>query len=299
LGRDVDHPKCVTTAHPPDRQPAAMFSNVVVGVKELEAGRDALCLARPLTSANGNLTLAHVQVVAPKPAPDSGAAGAAARHREALERLTALRDESRLDAEVVCAEARAVRLGLHDIARARSADLLVIGASREDEIYRDLVSDDTRQLLDNPPCAIAVAPAGYSARPASLQTIGVAYDHSPGSDRVLAMAKTLTTDRHATLSAFHAVSGLHVGDPGRFEESIDAEEAQSRDRIGKLGVETHAEYGDPVGQLESFGRSVDLLVLGSHRRGPVGLRGTGIAQRLADAPPCPLLVVRLTPQTSM
>jgi len=122
----VDHSKYVTTAHPPDRQHAAMFSNVVVGVKELEAGCDALTLARPLTPANGNLTLAHVQVVAPRPAPDSGAAGAAARHRDALERLTALRDESRLDAGVVCSEARDLRLGLHDITRARDADLLVV-----------------------------------------------------------------------------------------------------------------------------------------------------------------------------
>ena len=38
-----------------------MFSSVVVGVKELEAGRDALCLARALTSASGNLTLAHCE----------------------------------------------------------------------------------------------------------------------------------------------------------------------------------------------------------------------------------------------
>ena len=105
-----------------------------------------------------------MQIVAPKPAPDSGAAGAAARHRDALERLTALRDEWRPDAAVVCSEARDVRLGLHDITRARNAD---------------------------------------------------------------------------------------------------------------------------------------LLVLGSDRRGPIGLRRTGIAQRPADAPPCPLLVVRLAPQTSM
>ena len=48
------------------------------------------CLARALTSANGTLTLAHVQAVAPKPAPDSGAAGAAARRRDALERVAAL-----------------------------------------------------------------------------------------------------------------------------------------------------------------------------------------------------------------
>lgn len=120
----VDHSKCVTTAHPLDRQPGRMFSNVVVGAKELEAGRDALCLARALTSANGNLSLAHVHVVVPAAAPDSGAAGAAARRRDALERLTALRDESRLYAEMVYSEARDVRRGLHDIARSRDADLL-------------------------------------------------------------------------------------------------------------------------------------------------------------------------------
>jgi hypothetical protein len=58
-GRALDHAKCVTTAHPLDREPAAMFSNVVAGVKELEDGRDALCVARPLTSADGNLTRSH------------------------------------------------------------------------------------------------------------------------------------------------------------------------------------------------------------------------------------------------
>ena len=86
--------------------------------------------------------------MAPKPAPDSGAAGSAARRRDALERLAALRDESQLDAEVAYAEARDVRQGLHDIARARDADLLVIGASRADEIYRDLVGDEAREVLE-------------------------------------------------------------------------------------------------------------------------------------------------------
>jgi nucleotide-binding universal stress UspA family protein len=296
-GRAADHAKCVMTAHPLGRQPAVMFSSVVVGVKQLEAGRDAVCLARALTSAKGNLTLAHVQVVAPRPAPDSGVAGAAAQRRDALKRLATLCDESQLDAEVVCGEAPSVRRGLHDLARARDADLLVIVASREDEIYRDLVGDDARDLLGNPPCAVGVAPVGYSARRASLQTIGVAYRRSPESDRVLAMARSLAAERHATLSAFHAVSGLQVRDPRHLEESIDDEVAQARDRIGKLGVEAHAEYGDPVQQLRCFGRSVDLLVLGSRSDRPIGHLGTGVAQRLADAPPCPLLVVQHSERT--
>jgi nucleotide-binding universal stress UspA family protein len=192
-----------------------MFGNAIVGVKEIEASRDAIRLARVLTSADGDLTLPHVRVVASRPAPDSGAAGSAAKRRYAIERLAALRDESQLDAEVAHAEARDVRQGLHDLARARDADLLVIGASRADEIYRDLVGDEARELLNDPPCAVAVAPAGYCAHRAPLTTIGVAYDRAADSDHALAVARALAADAHARLSAFHAVTGLHLRDPGR------------------------------------------------------------------------------------
>lgn len=265
-----------------------MFSNVVVGVKERDAGGDALCLARALTSANGKLTLARVQVVAPRPAPDSGAAGSASRRRDALERLAALRDDSQLDAEVVCVEAPSVRRGLHDLARARDADLLVVAASRQDEIYRDLVGDDAQVLLERAPCAVAVAPVGYHDRPGSVRRIGVAYDGSPASARALDMARKLAAEERSKLSAFHAVSG-----PGRIEDTVDDEVAHALERIAKLGgVDGYAEYGEPASELRRYGRSVDLLVLGSRGRTPIGRgSGQGTAQRLADEPPCPLLVV--------
>jgi nucleotide-binding universal stress UspA family protein len=265
-----------------------MFDNVIVGVNDLDAGRDALWLAGALASGDRRLTLAHVQVLGSKPAPDSGAAGSAAARRSALERLTALRGQSQLDAEVVCAEARGARRGLHDLARARDADLLVIGASRQDEIYRDLVGDDARELLEDAPCAVAVAPVGYADRRGPLRRIGVAYDRSPESVRALAMARKVADDRHAKLSAFQAVAG-----PGHIEDTIDDEVAQALERIDKLGgVDAYVEYGEPASELRRYGRSVDLLVLGSHKHSPIGrLLGQGTAQRLADEPPCPLLVV--------
>ena len=270
-----------------------MFSNVVVGMKDLEASRDALCLALALTSATGKLTFAHVQVVAPKPAPDSGAAGSAAKRRDALEELAARRDESQLDAELVYAEARSVREGLHDAARAGHADLLVIGASRYDVIYRDLVGDNTRQVLEDAPCAVAVAPLGYSDQRRPARAIGVAYDDSSDAARVLALAKKLAVEWHAKLSVFQAVSGLHLNDPGHFQQSTEDEATQARARIAELaGVEAHAEYGDPAQELGRYGQSVDLLVLGAHRHGPIRrMLGQGTVQRLADAPPCPLLVL--------
>jgi len=265
-----------------------MFDKVIVGVKDLDGGRDAIWLAGSLASRNRHLTLAHVQVVGSKPAPDSGAAGSVATRRRALERLTALRDESQLEAEVVCAEAPRVQRGLHNLARARGAELLVIGASRQDEIYRDLVGDDARELLEDSPCAVAVAPAGYADRRGRLRRIGVAFDRSPQSYRALAAARTLAADRHAELSAFHAVSV-----PGHVEDTIDDQVAQALETIDTLGgVDAHAEYGEPVSELRRYGLTVDLLVLGAHKHSPLGrLLGPGTAERLVDESPCPLLVV--------
>ena len=270
-----------------------MFKTVVVGVKDLQAGRDALRLAQALAARNRKLTLAHVHVSATKPAPDSGAVGSAARRREALALLAALRDESQLDAEVAWAEAGGVRRGLQEMARARNADLLVVGASREDEIYRDLVGDAVHDVLDDPPCAVAVAPVAYCDHQVPLRTIGVAYGAAADSDAALAMAKELAADRDAKLSALHAVSGLHGHDPGRFQESLDDEAALERDRVeGLEGVEAHAAYGDPAQELRRYARSVDLLVLGTHKHGRIGrLVGRGTVQQLADDPVRPLLVV--------
>ena len=190
-------------------------------------------------------------------------------------------------------EAGGVRQGLQEMARVRNADLLVIGASRQDEIYRDLVGDAVYDVLDDPPCAVAVAPVAYCDHRASWRTIGIAYGDAADSDEALAVAKELAGDRHAKLSAFHAVSGLHGHDPGQFEDSMDDEVALAGDRIAQLeGVEAHAAYGDPAQELRRYAGSVDLLVLGTHKHGRVGrLFGRGTARQIADDPVRPLLVV--------
>ncbi len=181
-----------------------------------------------------------------------------------------------------------MRRGLHDLARARNADLLVIAASRQDEIYRDLVADDARELLEDAPCAVAVAPVGYVDRRYPMRRIGVAYNRSPESARALDVARNLADKYHAELSAFQAVSG-----PGQVEDTVDDEVARALEQMDELGaVDAHAGYGEPASELRRYGRSIDLLVLGSRRHTPLDhLLGQGTAQRLTDEPPCPLLVV--------
>lgn len=67
---------------------------------------------------------AAVQVVGARPGPDSGAVGAAAKYRYAIERLTMLANECAIAVRVSCVEAPSPRRGLHAFASRQRADLL-------------------------------------------------------------------------------------------------------------------------------------------------------------------------------
>jgi len=272
-----------------------MFDKVVVGVDGYEAGRDALALARALVSGDGEVTLVHVEVLQRKPAPEADTRSEAERQRFGLERLGRLRDEAQIAAEVSRIQAPSARRGLHEFAANRGADLLVIGAGRHDPIAHMFLGDEAREVLDDPPCLVAVAPAGYSRHSAQIGRIGVAYDGSPESQRALALARRIAAERRATLSAFEAVPApVYARDIWNVEGEIDEDVEKARQRIAALGdVEPRAEFADDAGEgLRRYGASVDLLVLGSHKyRPPDRLLERSKSQRLADEPPSPLLVL--------
>jgi len=269
-----------------------MFANVIVGVREDEAGNDAIALARELVAKDRRLTLVHVHVVAKKPAPDSAADSDSAKCRKASEELTDLAKGLHIEADVACVEAGSARSGLHYAASSRNADLLVIGATRADELARDIVGDDTREILDGAPCAVAVAPGGYASEAAGLRKIGVAFDGSTGSERAVEVARGLAADCHAELSAFEAVAPpAYAHDPwnvrGDMEQSVEA----ARRRVAALGdVEAEAGAGDVAEQLGQFGASVDLLIVGAHEYTPVDhVSERSLPQQLADKASSPLL----------
>jgi len=272
-----------------------MFDRVVIGINGYEAGRDAIALAKALLSGDGVVTLAYVEVLQSEPAPEADTRADEEAQRFGLERLGRLRDGAQIAAEISRIEAPSVRRGLHEFAVGQDADLLVIGPGRDDPVAHMFLGDEAREVLEDPPCPVAVAPAGYSKRPGRVRKIGVAYDGSPESDQALALARKLTVEHRATLSAFEAVRApAFARDVWNVEGEIDADVEKARQRIAALGdVEAHAELvDDAVEGLKEYGASIDLLVLGAHKFRPADrLVERSKSQRLADEPPCPLLVL--------
>jgi nucleotide-binding universal stress UspA family protein len=272
-----------------------MFDHLVVGVRdEDETARDAIALGRELVSPRGTLTLLHVKVVGYEPADGALTAIDVEDRTRALERLPALAAACSVEAETAWVVARSVRRGLHRFATDHHADLLVVGTTKQDDLGRVFAGDDTVEVLSDAPVAVAVAPAGWSAPTTTLQRVGVGYDGSAGSERALAVARTLASERGARLSAFEAVrEPISVHDvwdvEGEIADLVDA----ARRRLSASGdLEPEAGAGDPADELARYGRSVDLLVLGGHRPEPADqLLGGSIAHRLADDAPCALLVL--------
>ncbi len=284
----------MTTTHPTGEQTADMFEEVVVAVGEDDSGRDAVALGKELVSARGRLTLVHVLVVASKPAPDSGAVGDAARSRYACERLAALASEFSVAAQAQCVEARSVRHGLHGFVASRHADLVVVGTSPPDESSPVPLREHTREVLEDPPCAVAVAPMGYASHVAAVSRIGVAYDGSDESEQALVLGRRLAAERQAELVAFEVVRPpLYIHDPWNVDRETEEQLAGARRRIRAVtGLQAEVASGDAADELARYGESVGLLVIGAHRYRPIDhLLDGSTSQRLAGRTSAPLLVL--------
>ena len=150
-----------------------MFENVVVGVGGSESWQDAVALGGKLLSEGGRLTLANVFVFGTEPHLSSGYN----RDVEEIEReraaelLQRARARAGIPAGARWRGAASVGRGLHELADALEADVLVVGASRQGVVGRALLRDNTLATLNGAPCAVAVAPAGYARRAREIRRV--------------------------------------------------------------------------------------------------------------------------------
>ena len=139
---------------------------------------------------------------------------------------------------------------MHELAESEGADLLVLGSSRRGLLGRVLLGDHTRAALNGAPCAVAIAPTGYSDHFGPISRIGVGYDGSLETGKALEVAMELAVAHHAEQSACTAVSvPLPAIGPGPLPVSdvIEPLLNKARERIAELGGVT------PLGWLRSAG----------------------------------------------
>jgi nucleotide-binding universal stress UspA family protein len=284
-----------------------MLERIIVGYDGRPQGRDALALGR-LLARLGQTTLTVAMVFAK---PDRGASKREAERlqTEAREHLGGLEFEARVR------KGTSIPHALGELAEEEDADVIVLGSTRRNLFGRLVHGSVGDRLLHDAPCALAVAPPGYSSRPqGALELIGVAYDGSPESRVALDTAAALARVDDSRLELIAVLVPAGVGtrepeyvpplvqeqgeadeidfDPERHRE-LDAELAAAKARIGDLRIEGEVRTGDPDVELtERAAEGMDLLVMGSRRHGTVrrALLGSVSAEVIRESP-CPVLVV--------
>jgi Universal stress protein family len=88
---------------------------------------------------------------------------------------------------------RRLLVDLHDAAAALEAECLVVGSSRRGPIRRVLPGGVGERLLHGAPCAVVLAPRGYSGAGGGFRRIGVAFVDTADGREALATAVNIAT----------------------------------------------------------------------------------------------------------
>ncbi len=284
-----------------------MLGKVIVGYDGSPEARDALALGRQLAAlTRGVLILAAVLPVKEEAIGVEGYEAALADDSErlfatVLDELSELEVETRVTGDDPPAEA------LQSLAEAEGADAIVLGSTHQGPLGRIYPGSVAERLLHGAPCAVAVAPRGFASQPEDeLRVLCAAFDGSPESWAALEVAAGLAEAAEATLRvvAVHepftpgaaAVAPMGTYDVGAvtqreaMQERLDEAVAELPGALRAKGLLLKGQAAEEL--LAETELGVDLLVMGSRGRGPLGrvLLG-GVSARVVRSAPCPVLVM--------
>jgi nucleotide-binding universal stress UspA family protein len=250
-----------------------MFTNVIVGIDGRQGGRDAMRLTHQLAAPAARITLVHVY------GELDGARGDGTDDGSARDTGLAILERTRADscpqADTICVRDPRPGKALHQIARERKADLMVVGSCHHGVVGRVLLGDDTRAALNGSPCALAIAPYQYTDATDGLRVIGVGYNATAESRRALVVAQRLAATSGAAVEALWVVSPEDVRRqapvPADWPQESEALAAQAQEHLDQIhGITAHAVCGGPREELARLAHRADLLVVGSRGFGAVG-----------------------------
>jgi nucleotide-binding universal stress UspA family protein len=282
---------------------------VVIGFDGSDSGEDAIALGLRLARAIGArpLVVGVYEDEAPISPARVDAEWVAYGRRHAEDVLEGSRRLAGGDADYRAVGSSSPAHGLHDVADAEGASLIVVGSARHGARRRILPGSTGERLLHGAGHPVAVAPRGVRERPESpVETVGCAFIDTADGREALSWATRLATRIGGRLRVI-TVAGRHgeVFAPVVRKEAEETYIAEARARYQKdldaalaaLPAELEATgevlTGDVVDCLAALDdRDVDVLVTGSRGYGPVRrvLLG-GVSSRLIRRAAAPVVNV--------
>ena len=282
-----------------------MSGPLIIGFEGTLQGRDALVLGRRLAAvADAEPLVAAVFTWPHGVATDDQIEKALDTERRGIfDRAFGGLEETGAGARAIAD--RSIAKALTELAETEEAIAIVVGSASRGPIGRTLMGSTAGALLNGAPCAVAVAPRGYSEEGAGeLRRIAVAYDGSPEADAALRAAAGLAAriDGDVTLIGVADPSYGYEGEwsaltVGAFRElELEAREEALRAAKGRLPPVVEAStrlLTGPVGRtLAEASSEFDLMFSGSRGYGPIlrTLLGSAIRGLMAEAS-CPVMIL--------
>lgn len=273
---------------------------ILVGFDGRPGSRDALALAAGLLDAGGGeLTVVSVR---PYRAEMLGAEpfGLAVAEDEQWVRRIASGVLGELPFAVRVLAGGHEAAALHELAGAEDADLIVLGSTHRGRPGRAFPGSGGEKVLDEAPCAVAVAPRGLADTGLALRQIAVGFDGSREAGTALAAAAALAERCDAALRVL-AVVDPEIDVTGfRYESPEELEEARVRRQLERALASLPADlnaagsvlHGAPATTLVDAAAEADLLMLGSRGHYSLGRRLLlgSVAARVVHGAPLPVLL---------
>jgi nucleotide-binding universal stress UspA family protein len=262
---------------------------IIVGIDGSSRGDDALKFASVLANAVGSgLLLVHACV----PGEDRQTArGILDSHRATVERVPV--------ELVACADASPAR-ALDRVAAAHHAAVIVVGPSHRAGLGLVLPGSTGQQLLQITRRTVAVVPRGWRPKAkGTLRRIGCGYGPTPQSEAALETAAELTRMLGGELDVMRAFWSTRPSGGMAMAVSADLQR-RAQASLGQVvqdlpeGLNAHAKllFNDPATALIARSRDLDLLVVGSRAKGPLGAIWSGsVSNRVIREAACPVVVV--------
>ena len=282
-----------------------MYRKILIGYDGSDQGKDALALGAQLADTSGAELAVAAVFSLNLPLRGGGFTPVpTAADRELDQQLAQVANS--VDAVAHAVRSTSPARGLHELAEKIEADLIVVGSSRRGRIGRTLLGQVGVALMHGSPCAVAIAPRGYSEAHPAISSIVVGYDGSPESQLALETACELAQGRHVPLKlvsaaeppdvTLAATGGLSYG-WSTLQEALEEQARQQLDEARKSvpdGVEVEATLvsgGSAEALAEAASGPGSLLLVGSRAYGPLRrvLLGS-VSRELAGSAPAALIV---------